>query len=131
MIRLERALGGDVHPGVIDPRSPSRVALAAPPLLATTSFDWTITDSNKAPLLRGIREQSGAELTRLSFTASATDPDGNIFEDPSLLHDFFGTRLDAVIDGGPVAGMASSVVSLIDDEPEIIRYGAGDVSTFE
>jgi tRNA threonylcarbamoyl adenosine modification protein (Sua5/YciO/YrdC/YwlC family) len=65
------------------------------------------------------------------LSTSATAPDGNIFEDPSLLHDFFDARLDAVIDGGPVAGMASSVVSLIDDEPEIIRYGAGDVSTFE
>jgi len=65
------------------------------------------------------------------LSTSATDPDGNIFENPSLLHDFFGNRLDAVIDGGPVTGMASSVISLIDDEPEIIRYGAGDVSIFE
>ncbi len=65
------------------------------------------------------------------LSTSATDPDGHIFEDPSLLHDFFDTLLDAVIDGGPVAGSASSVISLIDDEPEIIRYGAGDVSTFE
>lgn len=71
------------------------------------------------------------ELGHPILSTSATDPDGNIFEDPSLLHDFFGIRLDAVIDGGPVSGMASSVVSLIDDEPEIIRYGAGDVSTFE
>ena len=65
------------------------------------------------------------------LSTSATDPDGQVFEDPSLLHDFFGPLLDAVIDGGPVTGTASSVVSLIDDEPEIIRYGAGDVSTFE
>ncbi|SMD03998.1 translation factor SUA5 [Desulfocicer vacuolatum DSM 3385] len=65
------------------------------------------------------------------LSTSATDPDGNVFEDPSLLHDFFSKRLDAVIDGGPVSGTASSVVSLIDDEPEIIRYGAGDVSIFE
>ena len=65
------------------------------------------------------------------LSTSATDPDGNIFEDPSLLHDFFDKQLDAVIDGGPVTGQASSVVSLIDDEPEIIRKGAGDVSCFE
>jgi len=65
------------------------------------------------------------------ISTSATDPEGNIFEDPSLLHDYFENRLDAVIDGGPVPGAPSSVISLIDDIPEIIRYGAGDVDIFE
>ncbi len=55
----------------------------------------------------------------------------NVFSDPSLIHDHFGSLLDAVIDGGPVPNVASSVVSLIDDVPEIVRYGAGDVSVFE
>lgn len=54
-----------------------------------------------------------------------------ILSDPSLIHDHFGTLLDAVIDGGPVPNVASSVISLIDDVPEIIRHGAGDVSVFE
>ncbi len=65
------------------------------------------------------------------LSTSATHPSGDIFEDPSLLHDHFGKNIDAVIDGGPVAGKPSSVVSLIDDIPEIIRYGAGDVNIFE
>ncbi|MBF0376987.1 MAG: threonylcarbamoyl-AMP synthase [Desulfamplus sp.] len=55
----------------------------------------------------------------------------SIFSDPSLIHDHFGSLLDAVIDGGQVPNVASSIVSLIDDIPEIIRYGAGDVSIFE
>ncbi len=71
------------------------------------------------------------ELGNPIISTSATDPDGNIFEDPSLLHDYFGNRLEAVIDGGPVPGAPSSVISLIDDIPEIIRYGAGDVDIFE
>ncbi len=71
------------------------------------------------------------ELGNPIISTSATDPDGNIFEDPSLLHDYFGNRLEAVIDGGPVPGSPSSVISLIDDIPEIIRYGAGDVDIFE
>ena len=71
------------------------------------------------------------ELGNPVLSTSATDPDGNVFEDPSLLHDYFDKRLDAVIDGGPVPGAPSSVISLIDDEPEIIRYGAGDVDIFE
>ncbi|OQY52613.1 MAG: threonylcarbamoyl-AMP synthase [Desulfobacteraceae bacterium 4572_89] len=71
------------------------------------------------------------ELGNPIISTSATDPDGNIFEDPSLLHDYFGNRLEVVIDGGSVPGSPSSVVSLIDDIPEIIRYGAGDVDIFE
>ena len=65
------------------------------------------------------------------ISTSATTPDGEIFEHPSLLDDYFGKRLDAVIDGGIVPGSPSSVISLIDDIPEIIRYGAGDVQIFE
>ncbi len=71
------------------------------------------------------------ELGNPIISTSATDPNGNIFEDPSLLHDYFENRLEAVIDGGPVPNAPSSVISLIDDIPEIIRYGAGDVDIFE
>ena len=71
------------------------------------------------------------ELGNPIISTSATDPDGVVFEDASLLHDYFNKRLEAVIDGGPVPGAPSSVISLIDDEPEIIRHGAGDVDIFE
>ena len=65
------------------------------------------------------------------ISTSATDPQGKVFQDPSLLHDYFKNNIDAVIDGGAVPGTPSSVVSLIDDIPQIIRYGAGDVEIFE
>lgn len=65
------------------------------------------------------------------ITKNGGDTKNTIFSDPSLIYDYFGTLLDAVIDGGPVPNVASSVISLIDDVPEIIRYGAGDVSVFE
>jgi tRNA threonylcarbamoyl adenosine modification protein (Sua5/YciO/YrdC/YwlC family) len=71
------------------------------------------------------------ELGNPIITTSATAPDGDIFEDASLLHDYFGARIDAVIDGGSIRGEQSSIVSLIADEPEVIRHGAGDVSLFE
>jgi tRNA threonylcarbamoyl adenosine modification protein (Sua5/YciO/YrdC/YwlC family) len=64
------------------------------------------------------------------ISTSATMPDGDVFHDASLIHDHFGGRLDAVIDGGPVSGAPSSVVSLEDDVPEVIREGLGDVSIF-
>ncbi|UCD89094.1 MAG: threonylcarbamoyl-AMP synthase [Desulfobacterales bacterium] len=65
------------------------------------------------------------------ITTSATRPDGTIFYDPSLIHDYFHPRIDVVIDGGPVPGYPSSVISLINDIPEVIRKGKGDVSIFK
>ncbi len=71
------------------------------------------------------------ELENPLLTTSATMPDGTIFHDASLIHDFFGNRIDAVVDGSIVPGQPSSVISLIDDIPEVIRQGMGDVSIFE
>ena len=65
------------------------------------------------------------------ISTSATHADGTVFEDPSLLHDHFKKSIDVVIDGGPIDNTPSSVVSLIDDIPEVIRHGAGDVDIFE
>ena len=65
------------------------------------------------------------------LSTSATMPDGTIFYDPSLIHDYFGSRLDIVIDGGINSGQPSSVISLIGDTPIVIRKGMGDVSLFE
>jgi tRNA threonylcarbamoyl adenosine modification protein (Sua5/YciO/YrdC/YwlC family) len=65
------------------------------------------------------------------LSTSATRPNGSVFNDPSLLHDHFIKTIDVVIDGGPVPGIPSSVISLIDDIPEIIRHGAGDIDVFE
>ena len=66
------------------------------------------------------------------ISTSATKPDGTVFHNPSLIHDFFNSRIDIVIDGEePVPGQPSSIISLINDIPEVIRKGIGDVSIFE
>ncbi len=65
------------------------------------------------------------------ISTSATMPDGSVLFDPSLIDDHFQNRLEAVIDGGPVPHQPSSVVSLSNDIPEIIRKGLGDVEIFE
>lgn len=64
------------------------------------------------------------------ISTSAKTAEGQILGDPSLIHDHFKTRLDAVIDGGSVPGEPSSVISLIDDLPEVLRQGRGDVTEF-
>lgn len=71
------------------------------------------------------------ELGNPIITTSATKPDGSILNDASLIHDVFKNRLDIVINGSIVSGKPSSVVSLINDAPEVLRKGMGDVSIFE
>ncbi len=70
------------------------------------------------------------ELGNPILTTSATKTDGSVFADATLIHDHFGPRIDVVIDSGLVPGQPSSVISLIDDIPEVIREGAGDISLF-
>ena len=52
------------------------------------------------------------------------------YDDPWKIKEAYGSYLDIVIDGGVFDQSPSSVVSLIDDTPEIIRKGKGDVSSF-
>lgn len=61
------------------------------------------------------------------ISTSAALPGGDILNEPWLIEEHFGKQLDVVIDGGPVIGEPSSVISLIDDEPEVLREGIGDV----
>lgn len=71
------------------------------------------------------------ELGNPIITTSATRPDGSIMHDPSLIHDYYRSRIDIAIDGGTLRGDPSSVISLIGDIPDVIRKGKGDVSIFE
>ncbi|MBN2418494.1 MAG: threonylcarbamoyl-AMP synthase [Deltaproteobacteria bacterium] len=53
-----------------------------------------------------------------------------MYEDPYLIQDAYSSSLDTIIDGGVLYPEPSSVISLINDEPEVIREGKGDVSSF-
>jgi tRNA threonylcarbamoyl adenosine modification protein (Sua5/YciO/YrdC/YwlC family) len=46
------------------------------------------------------------------------------------IEEAWGRRIDLVLDGGPVPGEPSSVVSLVGDQPEVLRVGAGPVEEF-
>ena len=71
------------------------------------------------------------ELGNPVITTSAAMPDGTTFHDASLIHDYFGNRVDVVVDGSIVPGQPSSVILMINDIPEVIRKGLWDVSIFE
>ena len=46
------------------------------------------------------------------------------------IQDLYGHQIDLVLDGGPVPGEPSSIVSLVEDEPVVLRQGAGPVEEF-
>lgn len=72
------------------------------------------------------------ELGNPIITTSATTPDGTVFHDPSLIHDFFYPEIDVTIDGGvSILWQPSSVISLINDTPYVIRNGIGSIDIFE
>lgn len=71
------------------------------------------------------------QLKNPIISTSATTSDGAIISDAWRIDEEYPSQIDMVIDGGAVPDQPSSVISLIHDEPEIIREGAGDVSIFE
>ena len=48
-------------------------------------------------------------------------------EEPSVIHDTYSSLVEIVIDGGVVSHEPSTVVSLIGDNPEVIREGKGEI----
>lgn len=65
------------------------------------------------------------------ISTSANLPDEDPMSEAWMIEEAFSNQIDMVIDGGPVPNRPSSVVSLIDDEPEILREGAGPVDLFK
>jgi tRNA A37 threonylcarbamoyladenosine synthetase subunit TsaC/SUA5/YrdC len=49
------------------------------------------------------------------------------YTDPELIHDKFHKLVDIVVDGG-IGGMEySTIVDMMDEEPEVIRQGMGQL----
>ena len=71
-----------------------------------------------------------SELGHPLLSTSAAGPDGVILSTAWEIEDALGHALDMVVDGGSAPGLASSVVSLVNDVPEVIREGAGPVEEF-
>lgn len=70
------------------------------------------------------------ELGNPIISTSAKKPDNTIIYDPFDIHEYFKSQLALVIDGGPVPGKPSSVISIINDIPEVLREGIGDINNF-
>lgn len=51
-------------------------------------------------------------------------------DDPSEIHETYSSSVEMVIDGGVISYEPSTVVSLVNDSPEVIREGKGEVNFF-
>ena len=61
-------------------------------------------------------------------TSISVDKDYSLIVDPWDIDQSLGNEVDLIIDAGQMPYNQSSVISLIDDEVEIIREGIGDTS---
>jgi tRNA threonylcarbamoyl adenosine modification protein (Sua5/YciO/YrdC/YwlC family) len=70
------------------------------------------------------------ELGNPIVSTSANRSDEEVLTDPDILMERFGKEVDLILECGPLPVLPSSVISLIDDEIEILREGAGDLQHF-
>ncbi len=94
-----------------------------PDLLATRQRSVGIRIPANAIALAIVREL-GHPLVTTSANLSGEEP----LHDPELIHDQMGKMVDLVIDGGVQLGDPSSIISLVNDQVEVLRQGSGDTS---
>jgi len=76
------------------------------------------------PVCMAIVQTLGMPIVTTSANLSGDDPVG----DPLEIHRQFGKNIDIIVDGGLLATEVSSVISLVGDQIELLREGAGDLS---
>jgi tRNA threonylcarbamoyl adenosine modification protein (Sua5/YciO/YrdC/YwlC family) len=70
------------------------------------------------------------ELGQPIISTSVKTEEGEDLGNPYIIEEHFGKLVDLIIDGGNIIPEPSSVISLVDDNIEILRIGKGDVSAF-
>jgi len=63
------------------------------------------------------------------INTTATNTNDETLSRPEEIESVFKGVIDLVVDGGPVPDLPSTVVSLINDRPEIIREGLGKIDS--
>jgi tRNA threonylcarbamoyl adenosine modification protein (Sua5/YciO/YrdC/YwlC family) len=72
------------------------------------------------------------ELGQLIMSSTLIEPGKHdALDDAETIRDKFEHDVDLVIDGGPCGIEPTTVINLIDGNPEILRHGKGDVSFLE
>ncbi len=64
------------------------------------------------------------------MSTSVTTRKGEIIYNPYEIQTVFGFHVDLMLGAGPVSGATSTIIDFTDDEVNIVREGAGDISIF-
>lgn len=71
-----------------------------------------------------------AELGNPILSSSVRMPDEQLLDDPREIEKLYKGQVDLVVDGGVIMPQPSSIISLLEDVPEVLRAGKGDVAPF-
>ena len=72
-----------------------------------------------------------AEMGNPILSSSVRMPDEQLLDDPRAIDNMYKGQVDLVVDGGVFLPEPSSIISLLEDEPNVIRVGKGDVTPFD
>jgi len=70
------------------------------------------------------------ELGNPIVSTSATNRKGELLFDPMEIKSIFKTQVDLMLAAGSSNREPSSIIDLSQDEPVVVRKGAGDISLF-
>jgi tRNA threonylcarbamoyl adenosine modification protein (Sua5/YciO/YrdC/YwlC family) len=70
------------------------------------------------------------ELGHPILSTSVTFEHSGPLNDPEEIIHHFGNQVEMIVDGGVLVSDPSSVIDLTEEEPKMVRVGAGDVSMF-
>jgi len=70
------------------------------------------------------------ELGQPIISTSVKTAEGEDMGNPYIIEEYWSKLVDLIIDGGNIIPEPSSVISLVDDNIEVLRIGKGDVSAF-
>ncbi len=62
------------------------------------------------------------------LNASVDGTNGQLLNDPELLKQIYNERVDLILDGGMSGLELSTVLDLTEDQPLVVREGAGDIT---
>lgn len=79
------------------------------------------------PIAQALLQELGEPLMSVSLIMPG---ESEPLSDPYEIRDMLQSQVDLIIDGGYGTHEASSVISLLEEQPEVLREGSGDVTSF-
>ncbi len=70
------------------------------------------------------------ELGNPILSSSVRMPDEQLLDDPREIEKLYKGQVDLVVDGGVIMPQPSSIISLLEDVPQVLRAGKGDITPF-